>query len=85
MGEKPVRSLRTAEYDRLLQLLRDLRSQSGLTQKQLCERLGQEITYVSKVERGTRRIDAIELFDYIKALDRDPLSVLSEFWKGRAT
>lgn len=83
MGDKPVRSLRTAEYDRLLRALRELRHQSKLTQKELCLRLGQEITYVSKVERGTRRIDAIELLDYVHALGADPSKFLSDFWATR--
>ena len=85
MGDKPVRSLRTSEYDRLLTLLKDLRQQSGLTQKELCGRLSQEITYVSKVERGTRRIDAIELLDYLAALELDPPKVIKEFWSSRSS
>lgn len=83
MGDKPVRSLRTAEYDRLVRALRELRNQSKLTQKQLCLLLGQEVTYVSKVERGTRRIDAIELLDYVHALGTDPSKFLSDFWATR--
>ena len=76
MGEKPVRSLRTAEYDTLISLLKELRHESGLTQKQLCERLGQDLTYVSKVERGTRRLDLIEFFEYTKAIGRDPVDLV---------
>lgn len=71
MGDKAVRSLRTAEYDQLLVLLKQLRKESGMTQLQLCEKLGQEKTYVSKVERGTRRFDVIEMMEYSNALGVD--------------
>lgn len=79
MGEKPVRSVRTAEYDKLLQLLKDLRADSGLTQKEVCDRLGLEITFVSKVERGTRRLDVVEFFEYTTALGADPVQVLGSY------
>ena len=76
MGEKAVRSLRTAEYDKLLVLLKQLRKEANLTQLELCEKLGQEKTYVSKVERGTRRFDVIELFEYANALALDPVEIV---------
>jgi transcriptional regulator with XRE-family HTH domain len=81
VGEKPVKSLRSAEYDKLLTLLKGLRAEAGMTQKELCNRIGQEITYVSKVERGTRRIDGVELLLYIEALGFDPPAAISKLWK----
>jgi len=76
VGEKPVRSVRTAEYDALTRLLKELRTEANLTQKQLCERLGQDLTYVSKLERGTRRLDLVEFLEYAAALKRDPLEIV---------
>lgn len=70
-----------AEYRALVAILRDLRLQTGMTQAQLAERLQKPQSYVSKVERGERLIDPVELrwwcretgadlFDVIKRWDR---------------
>ena len=45
----------------LLSLLRTVRHEAGLTQKQLAEALGLEQTIVSKLEHGIRRLDLLEL------------------------
>jgi len=79
LGDKPVRSVRTAKYDKLLGLLKELRAESGMTQKQLCDRLGQDLTYISKIERGTRRLDLIEFFDLAEALGQDPIGIALRF------
>lgn len=81
MGEKPVRSVRTAEYDKLTQLIKELRMEANLTQRELCERLGQDLTYVSKLERGTRRLDVVELFELAEALEKDPADIVKRLKK----
>ena len=60
-------------------LLKDLRQESGMTQKQLCDKLGQDVTYISKIERGTRRLDLVELFDLAGALGQDPMEIVARF------
>ena len=45
----------------MLNCLRSARQIAGLTQVQLAERLGADQSYISKYERGERRIDIIEL------------------------
>jgi len=85
VGDQPVRSVRTPEYDALLRLLKELRTESGITQKELCIRLGQEITYVSKLERGTWRMDLIEFFEFARALELDPVSIIQRFQLGLST
>lgn len=72
MGDKPVKSLQTIEYDRLTKFLKMLRVETRFTQKMLCQKLGYEKTYVSKIERGSRRIDFIEFRHYCQALGKDP-------------
>jgi transcriptional regulator with XRE-family HTH domain len=42
-------------------VLRDARRRAGLTQIDLANRIGETQSFVSKCERGERRIDAIEL------------------------
>lgn len=55
------KSIYTAEYEVVLDLLRTLREQSGITQMELAHLLEQSQSYVSKVERGDRRLDVIQL------------------------
>lgn len=56
------------EYALFLKLLREARRQSGLTQEELAKRLGQTQSFVSKCERGERRIDVIELRHFCAAI-----------------
>jgi transcriptional regulator with XRE-family HTH domain len=60
------------EYKRLLDFLVALRHESDLTQAQVAERLRKPQSFVSKYERGERRLDVIELFDVLAALGHDP-------------
>ncbi|MGH7508973.1 MAG: helix-turn-helix domain-containing protein [Gemmatimonadales bacterium] len=45
--------------------LKEARRRSGLTQAQAAKALGQPQNFVSKCETGERRIDAIELADFM--------------------
>ncbi len=63
------KSIHSREYQAFLAVLRDVRSAHGVTQIELAERLGQSQAYVSKSERGERRIDVIELWRLCNALD----------------
>ena len=56
------------EYEIFLERLVAARKESGLTQDDLARRLRQTQSWVSKVERGERRIDVIELRDVCRAL-----------------
>ena len=55
------KSVHTSEYARFLVFLRELRKESGMTQVELAERLDQTQSFVSKCERGERRLDIIQL------------------------
>lgn len=59
-GARVDRSVGTLEYRRLVDLLRVLREQAGLTQAQLAERVGEAQAFVSNVERYQRRLDLVE-------------------------
>lgn len=56
-----------------LKLLMQSRLDAGLTQVQLAKLLEEDQTWVSKVERGVRRLDLVELTLWCNALDL-PLS-----------
>jgi Predicted transcriptional regulator with C-terminal CBS domains len=45
----------------LASLLRQVRIEAGLTQKQVADRIGQSQSYVSKYESGEQRLDLLEL------------------------
>jgi len=52
-----------------LKCLRDTREKAGITQEALAKRLGQTQSFVSKCERGERRLDLVELRAFCKAMD----------------
>ena len=55
------KSIYTREYAVLLRLLKEARERVGLTQVQLAKTLKQSQSFVSKLERGDRRIDILQL------------------------
>ena len=54
-------------YAAFLRALQDARLESGLTQVELAARLGETQSFVSKCERGTRRVDIAELQAFCQA------------------
>jgi transcriptional regulator with XRE-family HTH domain len=56
------------DYILFLAHLKRARQASGLTQAQLAERLGLTQSFVSKCERGERRLDVIELRVFCQAI-----------------
>ncbi len=68
-GVKVEKFVVSADYARFLAHLRTARRAAGLTQQQVATRLGQTQSFVSKCERGERRIDVIELRTFCRALN----------------
>ena len=56
----------------------DRRNRAGLTQSQVAEKLGRPQSYVSKFERGERRLDVIEFLEICRHLETDPYELLHE-------
>ncbi|MCE5311477.1 MAG: helix-turn-helix domain-containing protein [Acidobacteriales bacterium] len=56
-------------YASFLHLLVDARKNSGLTQVQLAKKLKETQSWVSKCERGERRLDIIELRAFCEAME----------------
>ena len=63
-----MKSVFTFEYEGLLSKLIAARKLAGLTQVELANRLEKPQSYVSKYERGERRVDVVELIQISKAL-----------------
>lgn len=60
-------------------MLRAERDSKGLTAQELSIRLRMHPTYVSRVERGYRSVDLVELLDILKAMESDPKTFLIQF------
>ena len=63
------KSIYTGEYSTVIRLLRQAREDAGLTQVDLAKRLGQTQSFVSKFERGDRRLDIIQLRSILSHLN----------------
>jgi len=79
MGKNPVQSMRTADYDVLIDLLRDVREDAGVSQPQLSNNLSQAHHYIASIERGTRRLDIVEFIAVAKALNMPPEQLFINF------
>lgn len=55
------KSIHTREYAVLLRLLRQAREAAGLTQVEVAKKLKQSQSFVTKMERGDRRLDVVQL------------------------
>jgi transcriptional regulator with XRE-family HTH domain len=64
-----AKSIYTAEYQKVLKKLKEARNESGFTQVEISQKLKKPQSYISKIERGERRIDVAEL------------SILAKFYK----
>lgn len=72
------KSINTKRQERLSALLRAARKKAGLSQIQLAKKLGVYKTYVSKYEKGERRLDVVEFLAVAKALKLDPSELLAK-------
>jgi transcriptional regulator with XRE-family HTH domain len=63
-----TKSIHSASYKVLLNLLITAREARGVTQVELAKRLQTSQSAVSKIERGERRLDVVELHGWCKAL-----------------
>lgn len=62
------KSIFSKDYAVFLVHLKAARRKSGLTQDELAKRLGQTQSFISKCERGERRIDVVELRQFCLAI-----------------
>lgn len=69
------RSVFTDAYGTMLEALVAARKRAGVSQVELSERLGKPQPFISKIERGVRRIDVIEFYVIARALELDPVAL----------
>jgi DNA-binding XRE family transcriptional regulator len=67
IGEQ-MKKIHPSDYKALRTCLKEVRKKSGLTQIQLAEAIGADQSDISKIERGERRLDVVELVYICRAL-----------------
>lgn len=77
------KSLKSAEYARLIATLVAVRKDAGIRQQALAKKLGKPQSFVAKYEGGERRIDLVEFVAIVEALGADPLKLFRVFLSGR--
>jgi transcriptional regulator with XRE-family HTH domain len=76
------KTIATREHKVFLRLLRNARKEAKLTQVQLAERLGETQSFVSRCERGERRLDLVEVRTFCRAIGVAFVSFVAEFEKA---
>jgi len=71
-----VTSIYSAEYREALDLLKAARKSARVTQQELADAIGRPQSFVSKYERGERRLDVVEFFRICRLVRADPFPLL---------
>jgi transcriptional regulator with XRE-family HTH domain len=77
------KSVFSEEYNRFRKLLIEARKDAKLSQAELSAKLERPQSYVSKYERGERRLDLIEFLQITQALEIDPLAFIEELLRHK--
>jgi transcriptional regulator with XRE-family HTH domain len=73
--------MRNDGHKKFRELLTEARKTANLTQAELSKRLGRPQSFVSKYERGERRLDVIEFAEVARCLGLDPLRFLGKLYR----
>lgn len=76
-----MNTIRHGSYEAAQQLLIQLRKDSGLTQVELAKKVGVDQSFISKVERGERRLDIVEFVFYCSSLEVSPSEVIESLYQ----
>ena len=66
------------KHAQLRKILVQARHDAGLTQVALAKKLGRPQSFISKFERGERRLDVTEFLDVARALNIEPSGVIAD-------
>ena len=75
-------SIFRSEYQQFLRQLIAARKAAGFTQEVLAARLEKKQSFISKYERGERRLDVVEFLGIAKAIGIDPIVFIRDFMKS---
>lgn len=72
------RKLHKQRYKLFLTHLREARERAGFTQAGAAEALAETQSFVSKVERGERRLDVVDLIDFLQVYAISPSTFMKQ-------
>jgi transcriptional regulator with XRE-family HTH domain len=78
-----TKSVFTKRYQLFLSMLVSARQEKGFSQRDVAKKLKKIQSYVSKYERGERRLDVVEFLDVAKVLDVDPHEIINRLAQQR--
>jgi transcriptional regulator with XRE-family HTH domain len=73
--------LRTSRHRSLMSALTRARTDAGMSQRELAERLNRAHSFVGKIESGERQLNVLEFCDYARVLGVDPADLLRSVLK----
>lgn len=75
----PTKAQHDRRYERLPPLLRRLREEAGMTQRQIADTLDKAQSWVFNCETGNRRVDLAEFCDWCKVCGVNPATTIRRF------
>ena len=57
-------------------------AEAGITQRELARRLDRAHSYVSRIEKGDRRLDVPEMIQWCEVLGAEPMDVIRRIVRG---
>lgn len=81
----PVKSTYSALYQHFIKGLRAQRKAKGVSQADLADRLGGGQSFISKIERGERRLDIAEFVTVAQAIGMEPVQLFGKLFHSFPT
>ena len=81
--EVVAKSMFTHQYDRLREMLVESRKAAGMTQAQVAECLHKPQSFVSKYERGERRLDVVEFLEVAQCVGIEGAELVRRLARSR--
>lgn len=81
MQSSRTSSIYDTRYQSVIKLLIQTRKDKGLSQLELAKKLGFSQPDISKIERMERRLDIIELIDFVEVISDGDIFFYELLWK----
>lgn len=78
MGRQETITIHRDEYKTLIRLIVEERKKAGLAQREVARRIGLPQSTLWLIEKGERRLDALEFLNLSVAIGYEPAMVLQE-------
>lgn len=70
---------KTQQLSKFRRLLKAVRAESGMTQEELALKIGETQNFISRLERGERRLDFFEMLQLCEVLNIAPAEFVRRF------